>query len=177
MNKTETIGIMAILKEAYPMYYKNKTKEELNTAVNLWVEMFSDEDINLVKAAVKAYLANDIKGFPPVIGQIKNSVYNLTNPGQMTEQEAWGLVYKAVGNGYYNSVEEFKKLPLTIQNVLGSHTQLIQWSQMDSTTLQSVVASNFMRSYKARSQTEREYQKLPNDIKNLIDSTLLKIEG
>ena len=34
MNLKETT-VMAILKEAYPYYYKDKTKEELITSINL----------------------------------------------------------------------------------------------------------------------------------------------
>lgn len=177
MNKFETIGIMAILKEAYPMYYRDKTKEELNVSVSLWTEMFADDDINLVKAAVKSYIANDTKGYPPVIGQIKNSLYKLSEPEQMSEVEAWGLVSKAVRNAYYNSVDEFNKLPPIIQKTIGSADRLREWSQLDIQTVQSVVSSNFMRSYKAKSQTEQEYKKLPSDIKQLLNNTTLQIEG
>lgn len=176
MNKLETMGIMAVLKEAYPMYYKDKSKEELSATVNLWSEMFADDDVNLVKAAVKSYLANDIKGFPPVIGQIKNSLQKLLQPKILSEVEAWGLVSKALTNGYYNAKEEFEKLPQTIQNTIGSADRLREWSQVDAQTVQTVISSNFMRSYKAKSRHEQEYAKLPNDIKQLINKTILQIE-
>ena len=159
------------------MYYRDKTKEELNVSVSLWTEMFADDDINLVKAAVKSYIANDTKGYPPVIGQIKNSLYKLSEPEQMSEVEAWGLVSKAVRNAYYNSVDEFNKLPPIIQKTIGSADRLREWSQLDIQTVQSVVSSNFMRSYKAKSQTEQEYKKLPSDIKQLLNNTTLQIEG
>lgn len=179
MRKTETMAIMAILKEAYPMYYRDKSKEELGTAVNLWTEMFADDDVNLVKAAVKSFIANDIKGFPPVIGQIKASLHKLTQPVQMTEQEAWTLVSKAISNSTYNATSEYEKLPKVLQRVIGSPSQLKEWSQMEVDAVQSVVASNFMRSYKVKSANEQEYQKLPNDIKALIGnlSEKLKLEG
>lgn len=175
MNKAETIAIMAVLKEAYPMYYKDKGKEEINTAVNLWAEMFADDDVNLVKAAVKRYIATDIKGFPPVIGQIKQSLVKLTEPNELTEQEAWNLVSRASRNSAYRAIEEFEKLPEIVQQVVGSPSQLKEWSQMDTDTVQSVVASNFMRSYKVKAASYREYQALPNDVKNLLEQATKKL--
>ncbi len=173
----ETMGIMAILKEAYPMYYRNKSKEELNVAVNLWAEMFADDNINLVKGAVKAYIATDEKGFPPVIGQIKGKLYQITEPEQLSEVEAWGLVSKAIQNGCYNSEKEFDKLPEIVQRTIGSPARLKEWSQVDLDSLQTVVSSNFMRSFRAKSKNDEDYKRLPNDIKQLVSKTLLQIEG
>ena len=177
MNKVETMGIMAVLKEAYPMYYRDKSKTELNAAVNLWAEMFADDDINLVKAAVKTYIANDTKGFPPVIGQIKSALYKLTHSEQMSEVAAWGLVSKALKNGFYNAEQEFEKLPPVVQKAIGSADRLRDWSQVDVQAVQSVISSNFMRSYKAKLQVEQEYQQLPSDIKQLIDGVGSELNG
>ena len=177
MKKTETIAIMAILKEAYPMYYRDKAKDELNTAVNLWTEMFADDDVNLVKAAVKRHIATDIKGFPPVIGQIKQSLVKVTLPEELTEQEAWNLVSKAMRNSTYNATEEFEKLPELIKNIVGGPSQLKEWAMSESKEIQTVIASNFMRSYKVKAASFREYQALPNDVKKLISGSAMLIEG
>jgi len=176
LNKVETMGIMAILREAYPYYYKDKPKDELNAAVNLWAEMFAEDDFSLVKAAVKAYIANDIKGFPPVIGQIKNYIHKLVEPEQITEVEAWGLVSKALSNGCYNSTEEFNKLPALIQKAIGSADRLREWSQVPVDEVQTVISSNFMRSYKAKAKSQQEYERLPDDVKQLLSNTKL-LEG
>jgi len=179
MTKVETMGIMAILKEAYPMYYKGKTKEELTTAVNLWTELFADDDAKYVKAAVMAYISNSISGYPPVIGQIKEKLRTLTAPKELTEQEAWNCIAKATKNSAYRATEEFEKLPETVQTLVGSPAQLKDWSQMETKDLQTVVASNFMRSYKVKVANIKEYQALPNDVKRLIGniSNALSIEG
>lgn len=39
---------------------------------------------------------------------------------------------------------------------------------MDSDTVQSVVQSNFMRSYRVRAQHEREYLALPESVRELM---------
>ena len=39
---------------------------------------------------------------------------------------------------------------------------------MDSRTLNSVVASNFMRNYREIAEKEREFERLPADVKTLV---------
>lgn len=169
MTKQETMAMMAILREAYPLYYRDKTKDEIISSVNLWAEMFADDDANLVIASIKAFIASDTKGFPPVIGQIKHQIQKLTEPEELGENEAWSLVSKAVGNSFYNSVEEFEKLPPVVRQSVGSARMLQEWAQMDASEVQSVVASNFMRTYRVKLKYAKEYRALPNDIKALTD--------
>jgi hypothetical protein len=88
----------------------------------------------------------------------------------MTELEAWELVSKATRNSTYNSAQEFAKLPPVVQRLVGSHMQLKEWAAMDAETLQSVVASNFQRSYKVRAKNEREYLALPENVKTYMAS-------
>lgn len=87
---------------------------------------------------------------------------------EMTEAEAWGIVAKALRNSAYGSREEFDKFPPVIKRIVGSPSQLREWSMMDSETVHSVVASNFQRSYKAIAQREKELAKLPPDVKALV---------
>ena len=168
MTKQETMAIMAILREAYPLYYRDKTKDEIITSVNLWAEMFADDDVNLVKASIKAFIASDTKGFPPVIGQIKHQIQKLITPEEMTEVHAWDLVSKAIRNSAYGSEEEFAKLPPVIQKAIGSPDRLREWSGVEPSEVQTVVASNFMRSYRAKLAHEQEHGRLPNDVKQMM---------
>jgi predicted small lipoprotein YifL len=92
----------------------------------------------------------------------------VTQPEEMTEQEAWALVSKAIRNSAYNSAEEFAKLPPVVQRLVGSPSQLREWGQMDSDTVNSVVASNFQRSYRARAKNERDYLALPSSVKSYM---------
>ena len=45
---------------------------------------------------------------------------------------------------------------------------LREWSQIDTDRFQTVIASNFMRSYRVRAQQEREYSKLPSSLRALM---------
>lgn len=168
MTRQETGIIMDILRAAYPRYYSGLPQTELKNAVNLWCEMF-DEDITLVAAAVKAFISTDKKGFPPHIGAIKEKIREITRTEEMTEAEAWNLVSTALRNGIYGSKEEFYKLPPIVQKIVGNHNQLREWAAMDSETVQTVIASNFQRSYRVRAQKQREYDSLPSDVKQIAE--------
>lgn len=170
MTKAETVTLMGIIQVAYPNYYHNKSKEELMAAVNLWAEMFKDDNFQLVSAGVKSFITSDVKGFPPTIGAIKQYITKITTKDEMTEQEAWGLIKKALRNSSYNSKEEFAKLPQELQRLLGSPSQLKEWAREEIATLDTVIASNFMRSYRGRIQSIREFNALPADVKQFMNS-------
>ncbi len=171
MNKSETAKIMATLKMAYPQYYKNMSADELDAAVRLWQDMFDSEPYAEVAAGIKAFMASESKGFPPSIGQVKEKIALLTRPQDaMTEQEAWTLVKKALRNSAYGYLEEYEKLPEAVKSVIGSPSVLREWGQVDMRELDTVVASNFMRSYRARVQHEREYAALPESVKQFANA-------
>ena len=168
MTYDETLGIMAVLKAAYPAYYRDMKRSEAEAIVGLWTDMFQDEPADLVASAVKAHIASDAKGYPPHIGAIKDAILKITRPEEMTEQEAWGCVVQALRNSAYNSAAEFAKLPPVVQRLVGSASQLREWALMDSDQINSVVASNFQRSYKVRAKNDREYRALPSSVRGYI---------
>lgn len=168
MTYEETLKIFAVLKANYSNFFKNLTRIDAEAQVNLWSEMF-DEPYELVGAAVKAYIATDTDGYPPNVGKIKEYIRKLTQSEEMTELEAWTCVQKALRNSLYNSASEFEKLPPIVQRLVGSHNQLREWAMMDSDTVNSVVSSNFQRSYKARAKSEKEYLALPTELKSTIE--------
>ena len=91
MNQTETLKIMAVLRGAYPAFYRDMSRKEAESVVALWTEMFADVDAAIVAAAIKALIATDDKGFPPHIGAVMAKVRQITQPAGMTAQEAWNI--------------------------------------------------------------------------------------
>ena len=168
MTIEETGIIMDILTTAYPRFYSGPNAPDMMKTLTLWAEMFARDDVALVAAAVKALIESDSKGFPPHIGAVKEKLRLISAGDEMTEAEAWGIVAKALRNSAYGSREEFDKFPPVIKRIVGSPSQLREWSMMDSETVHSVVASNFQRSYKAIAQREKELAKLPPDVKALV---------
>lgn len=168
MTRDETLAVLAVLKAAYPSFYRTMSRKDADAVVDLWTRMFADDPVDLVALAVKAHIASDGQGFPPHIGAIKTAIVKLVSPDALTEMEAWAMVRKAISNGYYGSEAEFAKLPPEIQRIVGSPNQLRAWGTMDEDEVDTVVASNFQRSYRARVAADREMQMLPSDVRQQI---------
>lgn len=175
MTREETVKVLAVLRGAYPQFYRGISKKEALDTVNLWAEMFREESYGLVSSAVKALIAVKEDSYPPSIGAVKARIRQITQPQEMTEGEAWGLVQNALSRSLYNSVEEYSKLPPILQRLVGSPNQLREWAMMDLETVQSVVSSNVQRSYRARAKSQREYDALPEDVKAAISATAEKL--
>lgn len=168
MDRDETIATLAILRGAYPGFYRGISKTEAEDAVNLWLDIFGRYPFQLVLAAVKSFIEADEKGFPPVPGQIVAKIRLITEPEQQGELEAWSLVSAATQNGLYGYRDEFKKLPPIVQKIVGTPEQIRDWAMMDSSTFQSVVASNFQRAYRTACAREAEIAKLPAEVRIMI---------
>lgn len=169
MTREETVEIIKTMYAAYPMAGKGQAATITDT-VNVWAAIFSDEPAGLVAAALKSYIVADIKGFPPSPGQIINKIRQIVEPEEMTEIEAWALVNKAIRHSGYieRAKEEWDKLPEPIQSIIRPE-QLQEWALQDSKDLQTVVASNFMRSFRAKQIERAEYNLLPAEVKNAIE--------
>lgn len=177
MNRKEVLGIMSVLKAAYPNFYRGMSGADAEAAVNLWCDMFADDPPELVGAAVKALISTDEKGYPPHIGAVKAKMRQITAPEQNTEAEAWGMVLKAISRGIYNSKQDFESFPPEIQKIVGSPNQIREWAMMDSNTIQSVVASNFQRAYRAKMKQKAEYDALPPEVKRLAASMAKRLQA
>ena len=162
MNTTEVKKALALLQECYPHFMDGR---EIQSTVAIWGRMFPDESYGKVEAAIMAFVASDTKGFPPAIGQIKEKLAQMDADNELDEAKAWALVYAAMCKGA--TQKEFDKLPPEVQCAVGTRRILFDWSMMDLETVNSVVASNFMRSYRARATYVREVKKLPPEARRL----------
>ena len=168
MNRKETQGVLALIKAAYPGSYRDMTRADLETVVNLWQKQFEDMDGALVIAAVHALIAERAEGYPPAIGAVRAQARKLAAPQQMTELEAWALVSRATRNSAYGAEREFAKLPPAVQRAVGRPEQLRAWALMDAGEVESVVASNFMRTYRTVAEREREAELLPAFVREAL---------
>ena len=80
MNTRETQGLLAMIKAAYPNFYRDMPRADLVAAVNLWQKQFSEYDVSAVKAALHALIATRKEGYPPTIGAVKEQIAKLTAP-------------------------------------------------------------------------------------------------
>ena len=161
MTIEEAVKIITLIRMNYPDTMKGMSDNERLAYAKMWHSFFEHDDADLVAEAVRSFMATSMERFAPNIGQIKEQMRKLTKPEQMSESEAWGLVYNALRNGSYGYKEEFDKLPPMVQRIVGSPEMIREWAQLDGETVQSVVASNFQRSYRAIAKQQEEWDKLP----------------
>ena len=170
MEFNQVKELLTVIRLNYPQSFRDYKKAQSEAYLAMMYEAFKDDPADLVISAVKAIIYGDTREFAPNIGQIKNKMFEMSNT-DMSEQEAWGLVKSALRNSGYFAQDEWEKLPPVIQKLVDPHT-LHEWAMMDSDEVNTVVASNFMRSYRMRAATIKDMQKLPGSMKEMI-STLV----
>lgn len=168
MNKNEILTMLSILKVAYPNFYKDVSKEEVEQTTILYQEMFKDYDSKLVFFAVKE-LVNSFK-YPPTIADIKDKIYQLTNVEDKSASELWDCLLKAIRNGSYGSEQEFKNLPDIVKDYVISSRQLQELAQMDSDIINSVVKGQFLKQVENLKQRAKEKNVMLKETKDLIEN-------
>jgi hypothetical protein len=159
MTLSETAKLLALIQVYYPKFAEGR---DINVTAKAWQMIFAEDDYDRTQKAVLAFVATDTKGFPPMPGALKELMFQ--RPDTMSAMQAWHLVRKAVENGWYGSEEEFKKLPPLCQRIVGAPGTLKDWALMDMAELETVVGSNFQRSYKQLEKDEAYFAKLPQAV-------------
>ena len=175
MTKNETLKVLSVLKAAYPQFYAKQSPQDLQGIVVLWSMMFADHPYEVVDNAVKGVIATDTSGFPPSIGIINEMIRKLEKPLQDTSNDAWVLVRNAIRKSALFSKREFEALPQDVQRAVGSPSQLHDWAMMPPETVDSVVASNFMRQYRAMESSRNEIAALPSNVRSAIGETEVRL--
>lgn len=175
LNFEETRTILTILKTNYPQSFKGWSEKQGKMFLEMWSEAFQNDKFEIVATAVKSIIYADTREFAPNVGQVKEKIMLLTNPVSIDADKAWALVYKALRNSIYDANKEFSKLPPEVQAGVGSASQLKEWAKMDVPTLESVIASNFKKGYRGRVKEHRDFQKLPDNAKQLIQNMTTKM--
>lgn len=172
VTRDETKQLLMRISSVYPNW---KPQAGLKYVVETWWEYLSEYAYNEMKTALKAYISTDTSGFAPSIGQLIEKMRVISAPDGLTEMEAWSLVSRALRNGYYGAEQEFEKLPPIVQKAVGAPSQLRNWSQTDSESVENVIQSNFMRTYRELIIREKEMSKMPGDIKKIISDASRKV--
>ena len=172
MNKQETVKLLSMLKVAYPKFFVSTTDEEMQMQISLWFNCLKDYSFDMIQQSVYD-LIKTLK-FPPTIADITESIYKLTHKDELTEQEAWNIIRKAISNSYTVRAS-FEAMPPLVKRIVGSASQLGSWALMDMNTVNSVVSSNFQRSYKALAAKQKEIVKI-NPMLTGTNTKLLEVD-
>lgn len=153
--------------DCYPNYKPNNLSE----TVDVWNMMLENYSYEQVSVALKAYISSDTSGFAPSIGQLIGKIQTISQPQELDGMTAWGLVSKALRNGTYGAIEEFNKLPPLVRQAVGMPDNLKNWATSDYQTIETVIQSNFLRTYEVIVKRETEISRMPDNIKLLIEKT------
>lgn len=173
MTREDVIKLLMMIQAAYPNY----KPQDKTVTVNMWHEMLKDYEANAVLASFKAYIGTDQSGFAPSIGQLLGRLKTAYNEGESMEAlEAWSLVSKAIRNGYYGAEAEYAKLPPMVQKAVGSPANIRNWATTDLKSVESVIMSQFISSYKTVQKREDETRDIKEQLK-LMGSERTMIDG
>ena len=165
----------SIIVKGLKAVYTQQTFIPDKDAFNVWYELLKDIDYANCNVAVQRYIISE--RFPPTIADIRAYVFkNDKSNNGLNESYAWSLVRKAISDSSYHSEERFNELPETIQKAVGSANQLRIWAT-DGDFNDGVVQSNFLRSYRQVIETNQKMDILPQNLRNMIESTSCKMIG
>lgn len=173
MNKNDVLKMLSVLQISYPNFYKGFSKQQLESTVNLYEEMFKEDDPKLVLSALKQVI--NTSEYPPTIATIKNKMYEMTHHNEIDNNDLWDSLVRAIQNSSYHSEEEFKKLPELVKEYIRSPRQLQEMASMESEVIHSVCKGQFMRQIEIIKQRKKE--ECINNTNLLIDKGILKIES
>lgn len=162
----EQVGKLLMTIQAY---YPNYNPPDKEITLNAWHIMLAEYPEELVLQALRACIATNASGFAPDVGQIMSKIQTISQPQELDGMAAWGLVSKALRNGTYGAVEEFNKLPPLVKQAVGMPDNLKNWATSDYQTIETVIQSNFLRTYETVVKRANEINRMPDDIKSLIE--------
>ena len=168
MNNIEATRIVAVIETNWTPY------KSTQAAIDLWASSFADEPFELVNAAVQALVQTDTSGFRPNVGQVREEMRNILYGRPMTETEAWLAV-----KGCFHEAQEgaetlrgakaaWKKLPEDIQKLV-TPRQLMDWNGIETEQLDTVIQSNFMRSYREIRKTRHAKEMMSKSLLSVIE--------
>lgn len=151
-----------MIRAVYPNF--NVKPEEMTPTINAWHLMLEEYPADSVQAALKIYIKTNGSGFAPSVSQLIDCLYAPKRSDQLSEGEAWALVKKAVSDGNYHSEERFNELPALVQKAVGNSSMIHYWAGCDADEVNTVIMSNFQRTYRALMSKQEFVDRVPEAI-------------
>lgn len=167
MTEAEVLKVIYTIKAAYPSHYAGFTRLDFDNMVNVWDGTLDGYTYGQVSAGLNMFLASDTRGFPPVPGQVIECIQRMQRPAaeDYTSTECAALIRRALSNAAYHAEEEFERLPEICRRAVGAPHNLVEWSQLDTREVETVVMSQIIRALEAARIRMREDAKIPESVK------------
>jgi len=173
MTKDETKKLLMMIEAAYPQSKFDNPAE----TIAAWHFLLEEYPADAVLAAFQIYVKTNNTGFAPSVSQIIGCMHKPSEVEQLSEGEAWDLVKRAIKDGNYNSQKGFDELPPLVQRAVGSASMIHYWAGCDSDEVNTVIMSNFQRTYRAVLSKQDFNNKVPEKISDVVKGLADKLSG
>lgn len=170
MTAQEASGFLSKLALAYPAQYALLGAAELKGQIELWSGTMEGYSLEQAVVGLQVFLRGDTKGFAPVPGQVIDCIERVRRPAEdgYTNTECIALIRRAIGDALYHAEEAFERLPELCKRAVGTPRNLTEWAQLDSREVETVIASQVIRSLEATRVRMREDAKLPPSVREAL---------
>ena len=167
MTMEETQKIIAVIDATYP----NFKVKDATIMLTAWYGILKEYEYKDISSALTIYIKTDDSNFPPSVSKLISMLNVADKFSYPSETEAWGMVRKAISSlSWDNPKAEFDKLPAIVQRAVGNPARLKEWAMLDTSEVDTVESSNFLRSYRSAVTQEQEYKKMPQEVRDRIES-------
>lgn len=169
MTRNETKEVVMAIYNLFP----NWKPSDLSFTVDTWNVFLAEYDKKEVQVALATYVKSNTSGFAPSVGQLIQLLPSVIKKEEslLNEAEAWSLVRKAIRKSGYYAEEEYQKLPEAIKKAIGSPSNLRVLACNEDYN-EEVESSNFKRVYRTVLAREKEIQRMPKQVQDLIGTVV-----
>lgn len=163
MTREGIIGILSILKTAYPSHFSKLSKQDAENTINLWASMFAQEDGRMVSYAVKQLIATNV--FPPTIAEVRGVLVEAKNGQGLDSIMAWGQVQDAIRRfGYTRGEEALSSMhPATAEVV-----RRLGWLDLCKSENAIADRAHFIKLFEGKQSKDRQVAMIPPEVKEGI---------
>lgn len=174
MNKQETLKILAVLKAAYPNFYRGLQNGGEDAIINLWAIQFAEDSYRDVSLAVHTLISTRTDTFPPVIGEIKEVLRSITHPDEIPSGDAWDMVMKCIKRGTVHAAEDWEKLPADVRAAV-SVDEIKRHAENEDFN-EGVEKALFLKRWAVLRDRRRTEQQMPPSLRAQIESRRTALE-
>ena len=173
MTREEFAPLVKGMKAVYT--YEGFIKDK--DAFDVWFELLKDLDYKQCSTAIHKFMSSETR--IPTPADIRRIAAEIVRPYLPTEIEAFDMVKNAVRrlNGY-NTQEVFNKLPEVVRRAVGNSHTLVEWTGwqeyggIKSNEFETVIASHFMKTYRAVCGSYKQEQQLSPEVRQKINGLM-----
>ena len=131
MEKEQVRKLLTIIRTNYPQTFKGWDSEQQQLYMEIWYNGLKDDDYGLALKAIETFIYGEPREFAPNIGQVKNKMFELQPVKQIDVGSAWDKVLRSARCDRQLAKDEFKKLPIVVQQALGTENFLVELGYSD----------------------------------------------